>query len=58
MTQSLNSARLANPFPPPQVYLAVELKPADAAEKRCLGALRRHVQAHTHTTDLRGLGGQ
>jgi hypothetical protein len=57
MTQSLKSAPLANPFPPQQAYLAIEQKPADAAEKRRLEALRRHVQAHTHTTDLRGLAG-
>ncbi|RYU84778.1 hypothetical protein [Hymenobacter persicinus] len=57
MTQSLKSAPLANPFPPQQAYLAIEQKPADAAEKRRLDSLRRHVQAHTHTTDLRGLAG-
>lgn len=57
MTQSLKSAPLANPFPPQQAYLAIERKPADTAEKRRLEALRRHVQAHTHTTDLRGLAG-
>ncbi|GAA4367842.1 hypothetical protein GCM10023185_40070 [Hymenobacter saemangeumensis] len=37
--------------------MAIELKPVDPAEKRRLAALRRHVQAHTHTTDLRGLAG-
>jgi hypothetical protein len=57
MTQFLKSAPLANPFPPQQAYLAIEQKAADAAEKRRLEALRRHVQAHTHTADLRGLAG-
>ena len=46
-----------DPFPPQQAYLAIELQPSDAAEKRRLVALRRHVQAHTHTTDLRELAG-
>ncbi|MCC3155522.1 hypothetical protein Q3A66_16070 [Hymenobacter sp. BT770] len=57
MTQFLKSIPLANPFPPQQAYLAIEQKPADAAEKRRLEALRRHVQAHSHTVDLRGLAG-
>ncbi|MBF9144485.1 hypothetical protein [Hymenobacter properus] len=57
MHQQTNSATPSNPFPPQQAYLAIELQPADGAEKRRLLALRRHVQAHTHTTDLRGLTG-
>ncbi|RAK62395.1 hypothetical protein [Hymenobacter edaphi] len=57
MTQPLKSTPLADPFPPQQAYLAIEVKPVDAAEKRRLEALRRHVQAHTHTADLRGLAG-
>ena len=57
MHQQSDSATPSNPFPPQQAYLAIELPPADGAEKRRLLALRRHVQAHTHTTDLRGLAG-
>ncbi|MCC3160178.1 hypothetical protein LJ737_23280 [Hymenobacter sp. 15J16-1T3B] len=57
MPQQPNSAALSNPFPPQQAYLAIEQQPVNAAEQRRLLALRRHVQAHTHTTDLRGLAG-
>jgi len=57
MNQYLKSIPLADPFPRQQAYLAIELKPADAAELRRLQALRRHVQAHSHTTDLRELAG-
>jgi hypothetical protein len=57
MTHSLKSVPLATPFPPQQAYLAIEQKPADAAEKRRLDGVRQYVQAHTHTTDLRGLAG-
>lgn len=57
MLQPLKSTPPADPFPPQQAYLAIEQKPADATEKRRMEALRRHVQAHTHTTDLRGLAG-
>ncbi|GAB3840587.1 hypothetical protein [Hymenobacter jeollabukensis] len=57
MNQHLKSTPLADPFPPQQAYLAIELKPVDAAERHRLQALRQHVQAHTHTTDLRGLAG-
>jgi hypothetical protein len=48
---------VADPFPAQQAYIAIELKPRDAAEKRRLQAVRQHVLAHTHTTDLRGLAG-
>lgn len=57
MNQHPKSAPLTDPFPPQQAYLAIELKPIDPAEKRRLEALRRYVQAHTHTADLRGLAG-
>ncbi|GAA4389096.1 hypothetical protein [Hymenobacter koreensis] len=57
MTQSPKAVPLADPFPPQHAYLAIEQKPADAAEKRRMEAVRRHVQAHTHTTHLRGLAG-
>jgi hypothetical protein len=57
MNQYHKSAPLADPFPPQQAYLAIEQKPTGAGEKRRLEALRRHVQAHTHTSDLRGLAG-
>ncbi|KAA9325145.1 hypothetical protein F0P96_20830 [Hymenobacter busanensis] len=48
---------VADPFPAQQAYVAIEQKSRDAAEKRRLQAVRQHVQAHTHTTDLRGLAG-
>ncbi|RSK38927.1 hypothetical protein [Hymenobacter perfusus] len=57
MNQPPKSIPVTDPFPPQQAYLAIELKPLDAAEKRSLQALRRHVLAHTHTTDLRELAG-
>jgi hypothetical protein len=57
MNQHRQAASAAEPFLPQQAYLAIELQPADAAEQRRLQALRRHVLAHTHTTDLRGLAG-
>jgi hypothetical protein len=57
MNPNAKSAALPDPFPPQQAYLAIELKPSEPAEKRRLEALRRHVQAHTHTADLRGLVG-
>jgi hypothetical protein len=57
MNQNSKSTPLTDPFPPQQAYLAIEQKPIDPAEKRRLQALRRHVQAHSHTTDLRGLAG-
>lgn len=57
MNQYLKSIPLADPFPRQQAYLAIELKPVDTTELRRLQALRRHVQAHSHTTDLRGLAG-
>lgn len=44
-------------FPAQQAYVAIELPPASAAEKRCLAQVRRHVLAHTHTPDLRELAG-
>ena len=44
-------------FPAQQAYLAVELPPASAAEKRCLAQVRRYVLAHAHTPDLRELAG-
>ncbi|MBD2769413.1 hypothetical protein IC235_16105 [Hymenobacter sp. BT664] len=46
MHQRTDSATPSNPFPPQQAYLAIELPPADRAEKRRLLVLRRHVQAH------------
>jgi len=57
MNQHQQSAPLTDPFPPQQAYLAIEQQPANPAEKRRLESLRRHVQAHTHTVDLRGLAG-
>ena len=57
MNQRSTSVPLVNPFPPQQAYLAIELQPVNAAEKRRLAVLRRHVQAHTHTSDLRELAG-
>lgn len=44
-------------FPAQQAYLAIELPPVSAAEKRHLAQVRRHVLAHTHTPDLRELAG-
>ena len=44
-------------FPAQQAYLAIELSPTSAAEKRHLAQVRRHVLAHTHTPDLRELAG-
>lgn len=44
-------------FPAQQAYLAIELPPASAAEKRHLAQVRRYVLAHTHTPDLRELAG-
>lgn len=44
-------------FPAQQAYLAVECAPADTAEKRRLGQVRRYVLAHAHTQDLRELAG-
>jgi len=57
MNQMPKATPLLDPFPPQQAYLAIEQQPASAAEKRALLAVRRHVQAHTHTTDLRELVG-
>lgn len=57
MYQNPKTTPLPDPFPPQQAYLAIEQQPADAAEKRRLETVRRHVLAHTHTTDLRGLAG-
>ncbi|MBC6700203.1 hypothetical protein [Hymenobacter sp. BT190] len=57
MSQHLKSTPLTDPFSPQQAYLAIELKPIDATERRRLQALRKYVLAHTHTTDLRGLAG-
>lgn len=57
MNQPPKSIPVADPFPPQQAYLAIELKPVDAAEQRRLQALRRYVLTQPHTRDLRGLAG-
>jgi hypothetical protein len=36
-------------------YLAIEIQPADEAEKERLMAVRKYVQAHTRQDDLRAL---
>ncbi|GAB3725433.1 hypothetical protein GCM10027594_06880 [Hymenobacter agri] len=38
-----------------EAYLAIEIQPADAAEKERLMAVRKYVQAHTRQDDLRAL---
>lgn len=55
MTPSNPSARLIPESAPQQAYLAIEVQPADEAEKERLIAVRKYVQAHTHQADLRAL---
>ncbi|MFD1470230.1 hypothetical protein ACFQ48_18530 [Hymenobacter caeli] len=54
---TLPKTALPEAFPAQQAYLAIEQPPANAAEKRCLAQVRRHVLAHPHTQDLRELAG-
>lgn len=55
MTPSNPSARFTLESAPQQAYLAIEVQPADVAEKERLIAVRKYVQAHTHQADLRAL---
>lgn len=49
------SARYTPESAPQEAYLAIEVEPADEAETERLLAIRKHVAAHTHQTDLRHL---
>ncbi len=42
-------------FPAQEVYLAIEQKPRDKAEKSRLEQLRRYIQGHAQQADLRSL---
>ena len=55
MTTSSQNARFIPESAPQQAYLAIEVEPADEAEKERLMHVRKYVQAHTQQSDLRAL---
>ena len=55
MTASNQSARFTPESVSQEAYLAIEVEPADEAEKERLLNVRKYVQAHTHQADLRAL---